>query len=68
MWKVVVSGLRVISLLAGFAVLVAPHALALVGDGDHAPEIVGQAWVNSDPLSMQALRGRVVLIDFWTYG
>lgn len=24
-------------------------------------------WLNSPPLTMQALRGRVVLIDFWTY-
>jgi cytochrome c biogenesis protein CcdA/thiol-disulfide isomerase/thioredoxin len=33
-----------------------------------APELQGIAgWVNSQPLSLQALRGRVVLIDFWTY-
>jgi cytochrome c biogenesis protein CcdA/thiol-disulfide isomerase/thioredoxin len=25
------------------------------------------AWVNSPPLTMQKLRGKVVLIDFWTY-
>jgi thiol-disulfide isomerase/thioredoxin len=24
-------------------------------------------WLNSDPLTPEALRGRVVLIDFWTY-
>ena len=24
-------------------------------------------WLNSEPLTMQALRGKVVLIDFWTY-
>lgn len=32
----------------------------------HAPEI-GQTWVNSPPLTMRGLRGRVVLIDFWDY-
>jgi cytochrome c biogenesis protein CcdA/thiol-disulfide isomerase/thioredoxin len=33
-----------------------------------APELQGIAgWINSQPLSLQALRGRVVLIDFWTY-
>lgn len=33
-----------------------------------APEFVGiERWFNSEPLTMQALRGRVVLIDFWTY-
>jgi thiol-disulfide isomerase/thioredoxin len=24
-------------------------------------------WLNSPPLSAQSLRGKVVLIDFWTY-
>lgn len=24
-------------------------------------------WINSEPLTMESLRGRVVLIDFWTY-
>ncbi len=32
----------------------------------HAPEI-GQMWVNSPPLALGNLRGRVVLIDFWDY-
>ena len=33
-----------------------------------APEFTGtQRWFNSQPLSLKALRGRVVLIDFWTY-
>ena len=36
--------------------------------GNCAPEFSGiNAWINSDPLTMQELRGRVVLIDFWTY-
>jgi cytochrome c biogenesis protein CcdA/thiol-disulfide isomerase/thioredoxin len=33
-----------------------------------APEFRGiTAWINSAPLTMQSLRGKVVLIDFWTY-
>src|SRR5262245_23221937 len=24
-------------------------------------------WLNSDPLTPEGLRGRVVLVDFWTY-
>ena len=36
--------------------------------GNCAPEFAGtQEWLNSEPLSLDALRGRVVLIDFWTY-
>ncbi len=33
-----------------------------------APEFQGLgAWINSDPLTLAGLSGRVVLIDFWTY-
>ena len=33
-----------------------------------APEFTGiNHWLNSDPLTMQQLRGKVVLVDFWTY-
>lgn len=33
-----------------------------------APEIVGiTKWFNSDPLTLAQLKGKVVLIDFWTY-
>ena len=36
--------------------------------GPIAPELVGtQEWINSDPLKIEELRGKVVLIDFWTY-
>jgi DNA-binding beta-propeller fold protein YncE len=35
----------------------------------HAPELTGAEWLNVDaPLSLKALRGKVVLLDFWTYG
>jgi cytochrome c biogenesis protein CcdA/thiol-disulfide isomerase/thioredoxin len=33
-----------------------------------APEFTGiNAWINSSPLTMKELRGKVVLVDFWTY-
>lgn len=33
-----------------------------------AAEFAGiSKWINSDPLTMRQLRGKVVLIDFWTY-
>lgn len=33
-----------------------------------APELTGiAAWINSDPLTMESLRDKVVLVDFWTY-
>jgi cytochrome c biogenesis protein CcdA/thiol-disulfide isomerase/thioredoxin len=36
--------------------------------GPTAPEFTGiDHWLNSNPLTMAGLRGKVVLIDFWTY-
>ena len=33
-----------------------------------APDFTGnERWFNSKPLTLKALRGRVVLVDFWTY-
>ena len=35
-----------------------------------APELAGgKGWLNTDkPLSIAGLRGKIVLLDFWTYG
>lgn len=34
-----------------------------------APAIVENVpWINSDPLTLETLRGRVVLVNFWTFG
>lgn len=36
--------------------------------GKPAPAFAGiNTWVNSPPLKMEELRGKVVLVDFWTY-
>jgi thiol-disulfide isomerase/thioredoxin len=32
-----------------------------------APEISNGMWINSEPLTLKGLQGRVVLIDFWTF-
>ncbi len=33
-----------------------------------APEIVGvKDWINSEPITLEGLKGKVVLVDFWTY-
>jgi hypothetical protein len=36
--------------------------------GQPAPALDGGPWINSAPLTPAALRGRVLLIEFWTYG
>lgn len=34
-----------------------------------APELRGIAhWINSEPLTLESLRGKVVLVEFWTFG
>jgi cytochrome c biogenesis protein CcdA/thiol-disulfide isomerase/thioredoxin len=33
-----------------------------------APEFTGiTGWLNSDPVTLESLKGKVVLVDFWTY-
>lgn len=38
------------------------------GAATPAPEIQSSVWINGGPTSLAALRGQVVLIEFWTYG
>jgi thiol-disulfide isomerase/thioredoxin len=44
-----------------------PHAVA-VDLGTAAPEITGQSWLNASPQRITDLKGKVVLVEFWTYG
>jgi thiol-disulfide isomerase/thioredoxin len=38
------------------------------GLGALAPEITTKAWLNSGPKSLADLKGKVVLVEFWTFG
>jgi cytochrome c biogenesis protein CcdA/thiol-disulfide isomerase/thioredoxin len=40
---------------------------ALPDEGPFPPLSGAAAWLNSAPLTPEALRGKVVLVDFWTY-
>ena len=33
-----------------------------------APELHSGTWINSEALTLKGLRGRVVIVDFWTFG
>lgn len=33
-----------------------------------ASELSNGTWLNSDPLTLKSLRGRVVIVNFWTFG
>jgi len=56
-----------VALILGALATAAP-ALAQPRPGTVAPDLAGGPWINSRPLSLAGLRGRVVLVEFWTYG
>lgn len=37
-------------------------------DAKQAPAFSDGTWINSKPLQLDSLRGRVVVVDFWTFG
>ena len=63
--------LKTVATVAMFAVIAATSSAAIASplrNSVPAPEFTGiEKWLNSDPLTIQQLRGKVVLVDFWTY-
>lgn len=64
--------LKTLAITAAFAATAATGSAAIAeplkGSGPQAPEFAGiSQWLNSNPLTLQQLRGKVVLVDFWTY-
>jgi thiol-disulfide isomerase/thioredoxin len=61
----------VFAAMAMFAAIAVTRGAAIahpLNSAPVAPKITGiDKWLNSDPLTMQQLRGKVVLVDFWTY-
>lgn len=44
------------------------RAIGFEGSRWQAPEIVGiEHWINSPPLSIAGLRGKVIVVNFWTF-
>jgi peptide-methionine (R)-S-oxide reductase len=41
--------------------------LSTVGESASAPELAKGSWINSEPLTLANLRGRVVVVEFWTF-
>ncbi len=42
--------------------------LDVKGEPATAPEFGSGEWINSEPLTLKSLRGRVVVVEFWTFG
>lgn len=63
-WVAVLSASALLSgCLDGMAVV-----SGSIDENDKAPEFAGIGqWHNSEPLTLEALRGKVVLVEFWTY-
>src|SRR2546425_910970 len=66
----VVNFVLIVSLIVGWQSHRSSEMSAQERSRIRAPELSGdQPWLNTDkPLSLAALRGKVVLLDFWTYG
>ena len=61
-WRLVVS-VALLQILATSAVAQQPVAMKKA-----APEFQGiDVWINSKPLTLKALRGKVVVLHFWTF-
>ena len=49
------------------AMMSAHGGSSLPAEGDMPPLTGAAAWLNTQPLTVGSLRGKVVLVDFWTY-
>ena len=58
----------VILLLLGVGALGALKSAGYAGLGASAPDITTKTWLNTGPKSLADLRGKVVLVEFWTFG
>lgn len=57
-----------LSVLLALACIVVAQISAADSAGQQAPDIDSPVWLNGPPQRMADLRGKVVLVEFWTYG
>ena len=57
-----------VALLASLGLEAGSAAAQALRAGAPAPEVAGERWINSAPLTTPGLRGKVVLVEFWTFG
>ena len=61
-------GVVAMAILLSLAGLWAVKSTVHANIGTSAPEITTTTWLNSGPKSLADLRGKVVLVEFWTFG
>ena len=64
----VIGGVRAIAATALVVAALTGEAGAQPAPGRPAPALGAGKWINSAPLSIEGLRGRVVAVEFWTFG
>src|SRR5712671_1857566 len=64
----IARGLAVTTNSLGNSANLEPDTLIAAAKANAAPEFAQGNWINSDPLTLEKLRGRVVLVEFWTFG
>jgi hypothetical protein len=57
-----------VALLATAGLAAGSAASQVMRAGAPAPDVAGERWINSGPLTTSGLRGKVVLVEFWTFG
>ncbi|MBM4133609.1 MAG: redoxin domain-containing protein [Nitrospira sp.] len=55
-------------LAAAIVAAVLLGSAAEAGIGMKAPDIQNETWLNGTPVSFAELRGKVVMVEFWTFG
>ena len=55
-----------LTLVAGLVISLASAETSSIGQP--APELTNEVWINSRPLRLADLRGKVILLEFWTHG
>jgi thiol-disulfide isomerase/thioredoxin len=67
--RTILTALAGLAAAAVAAPALAGEATKLAAASSAAPSFVGiSKWFNTEPLAIADLRGKVVLVDFWTYG
>ena len=60
---------RIMTAIATIGILLLlTWAVVNAGVGMQAPDIVSQTWLNSAPIHLADLKGKVVMVEFWTFG